>query len=158
MARKLRIYTGERHDFEGHPQLQAFTMPPRKLRIKGELFELPPGFEPFNPQAYYVSAGWRGKVAVVQVGPVEACREGPRLPCYLRFRQRCLSACMPTLPTALPLLAGQVRPPPGQHGGAAAGAAARRRGGSSSGAGAVGAPRAWAQEQRLNSPCLCALV
>lgn len=56
MARKLRIYTGERHDFEGHPQLQTFTMPPRKLRVKGELFELPPGFEPFNPQAYYVSA------------------------------------------------------------------------------------------------------
>ncbi len=61
MARKLRIYTGERHDFEGHPQLQAFTMPPRKLRVKGELFELPPGFEPFNPQAYYVSGLLQGR-------------------------------------------------------------------------------------------------
>lgn len=59
MARKLRIYTGERHDFEGHPQLQTFTMPPRKLRVKGELFELPPGFEPFNPQAYYAKYGHR---------------------------------------------------------------------------------------------------
>lgn len=55
MARKLRIYPGERHEFEGHPDLAAFTMPPRKLREKGQLFELPPGFEPFNPQAYYVS-------------------------------------------------------------------------------------------------------
>ena len=50
MARKLRIFPGGRHDFEGHPQLLPFTMPPRKLRVKGQLFELPDGFEPFNPQ------------------------------------------------------------------------------------------------------------
>ena len=36
-----------------------FTMPPRKLRVKGELFELPPGFEPFNPAAYNKRFGHR---------------------------------------------------------------------------------------------------
>ncbi|KAL4457973.1 hypothetical protein ABPG75_012838 [Micractinium tetrahymenae] len=59
MARKLRIFPGERHEFEGHPALLPFQMPPRKLREKGELFELPPGFEPFNPQAYYKRFGHR---------------------------------------------------------------------------------------------------
>jgi hypothetical protein len=59
MARKLRIFVGERHDFEQQPQLVKFEMPPRKLREKGALFELPPGFEPFNPQAYYKKFGHR---------------------------------------------------------------------------------------------------
>ena len=59
MARKLRIFAGERHTFEGHPGLVPFDMPPRKLREKGELFELPPGFEPFNPEAYYKRFGHR---------------------------------------------------------------------------------------------------
>lgn len=59
MARKLRIFPGERHDFEGHAALLPFTMPPRKLRVKGKLFELPAGFEPFNPQAYYKRFGHR---------------------------------------------------------------------------------------------------
>ncbi|KAL4426999.1 hypothetical protein ABPG77_009560 [Micractinium sp. CCAP 211/92] len=59
MARKLRIFPGERHDFEGHPALLAFQMPPRKLREKGELFELPPGFEPLNTQAYFKRFGHR---------------------------------------------------------------------------------------------------
>lgn len=59
MARKLRIFHGERHDFEGHPSLLPFQMPPRKLREKGELFELPPGFEPLNPQAYFKRFGHR---------------------------------------------------------------------------------------------------
>ncbi|PSC67474.1 hypothetical protein C2E20_8863 [Micractinium conductrix] len=64
MARKLRIFPGGRHDFEGHPQLLPFTMPPRKLRVKGQLFELPDGFEPFNPQAYQKKYGHRlGKAA-----------------------------------------------------------------------------------------------
>jgi hypothetical protein len=59
MARKLRIYAGERHDFEQHPDLVPFQMPPRKLREKGDLFELPPGFEAFNPQAYQKRYGHR---------------------------------------------------------------------------------------------------
>ena len=59
MARKLRIYPGPRHDFEGRPDLLPFTPPPRKLRAKGELFELPPGFEPFNPSAYFKRFGHR---------------------------------------------------------------------------------------------------
>lgn len=59
MARKLRIFPGERHDFEGHPALLPFQMPPRKLREKGELFELPPGFEPLNTQAYFKRFGHR---------------------------------------------------------------------------------------------------
>jgi large subunit ribosomal protein L13 len=53
MARKLRIYPGEQHDFEGHPQLVPFEMPPRKLRDKGQVFEAPEGFEPFNPDRYF---------------------------------------------------------------------------------------------------------
>ncbi len=59
MARKLRIFAGEWHAFEGHPELRPFQMPPRKLREKGDLFELPPGFEPFNPEAYYKRYGHR---------------------------------------------------------------------------------------------------
>lgn len=59
MARKLRIFPGERHEFEGHPALLPFQMPPRKLREKGELFEMPPGFEPLNPQAYFKRFGHR---------------------------------------------------------------------------------------------------
>lgn len=59
MARKLRIFPGERHAFEDHPALTLFEMPPRKLRVKGELFDLPQGFEPFNPQAYYKRFGHR---------------------------------------------------------------------------------------------------
>jgi hypothetical protein len=59
MARKLRIFAGERHDFEGHPDLVPYQPPPRRLRDKGELFELPPGFEPFNPQAYHSRFGHR---------------------------------------------------------------------------------------------------
>lgn len=59
MARKLRIFAGDRHEFEGHPDLVPFQPPPRKLRSKGELFELPPGFEPFNPDAYQSRFGHR---------------------------------------------------------------------------------------------------
>jgi hypothetical protein len=51
MARKLRIFAGERHEFEGHPELTPLELEPRKLRSRGPLFELPPGFEPFNPEA-----------------------------------------------------------------------------------------------------------
>ena len=51
MARKLRISPGESHPFEGNPDLVPFEMPPRKLRQKGDILLLPPGFEPLNPDA-----------------------------------------------------------------------------------------------------------
>ena len=59
MARKLRIFLDERHPFEDHPSLVEFEMPPRKLRVKGDLLVLPPGFEPLNPEAYYKRYGHR---------------------------------------------------------------------------------------------------
>ena len=31
MARKLRIFPGEQHDFEGQPDLVPLELPPRKL-------------------------------------------------------------------------------------------------------------------------------
>lgn len=69
MARKLRIYPGPDHEFEGveGAEVVPFEMPPRKLRIKGSLLELPPGFEPFNPEAYWKRYGHRlGKDAAEQ--------------------------------------------------------------------------------------------
>ena len=67
MARKLRIFPGESHAFESHPQLSPFTMPPRKLREKGQLFVLPEGFEPFNPAVYNKKYGHRlAKLAAQQ--------------------------------------------------------------------------------------------
>jgi hypothetical protein len=51
-ARKLRIYAGEAHDFEGDARLAPFEMPPRNLRRKGQLLVLPDGFVPLNPEAY----------------------------------------------------------------------------------------------------------
>lgn len=59
MARKLRIFLGEEHSFEGHPDLLPFEMPPRKLREKGDLLVLPPGFEPLNPEGYAKKYGHR---------------------------------------------------------------------------------------------------
>ena len=53
MARKLRIFPGPEHGFEGHPDLVPYKMPPRKLRDKGEVYELPEGFQPFNPEVYW---------------------------------------------------------------------------------------------------------
>lgn len=68
MARKLRIYPGPEHDLEGTgAEIVEFVMPPRKLREKGEVLELPEGFEPFNPQAYWKRYGHRlGKDAQQQ--------------------------------------------------------------------------------------------
>jgi hypothetical protein len=59
MARKLRIFPEDAHPFQGLPELVKFEMPPRKLREKEELFVLPEGFEPFNPDAYYKRFGHR---------------------------------------------------------------------------------------------------
>ena len=53
MARKLRIFAGERHAFEAHPDLVPWQAPPRKLRQKGMPFDIPEGYEPFNPEAYH---------------------------------------------------------------------------------------------------------
>jgi len=52
MAKKLRIFPGPQHDFEGHPDLMTHTMPSRNLRDKGAVFEAPEGFQPFNPDVY----------------------------------------------------------------------------------------------------------
>lgn len=42
-------------------------MPPRKLRVKGQLFELPEGFEAFNPDIYQKKFGHRlAKAAAAQ--------------------------------------------------------------------------------------------
>jgi hypothetical protein len=51
-ARKLRIFPDEEHPFVGDPRLVAWEMPPRKLRVKEGLFEVPEGFEPLNADAY----------------------------------------------------------------------------------------------------------
>ncbi len=59
MTRKLRIFLDEQHPFEDHPALLKFDMPPRKLREKGDLLELPEGFEPLNPEAYFKRYGHR---------------------------------------------------------------------------------------------------
>ncbi|KAH7618828.1 putative 50S ribosomal protein L13 [Nannochloris sp. 'desiccata'] len=61
MARKLRIYPGPEHDYQNVDGLDVvnFEMPPRKLREKGSVLVLPPGFEPFNPHAYWKRYGHR---------------------------------------------------------------------------------------------------
>ncbi len=51
-ARKLRIFPDEEHPFVGDPRLVPWEMPPRKLRVKEWLFEVPEGFEPLNADAY----------------------------------------------------------------------------------------------------------
>ena len=50
--RKLRIFPGEEHPFKDDPRLVPWTMPPRKLKVKEGIFEVPDGFEPLNPRAY----------------------------------------------------------------------------------------------------------
>ncbi len=51
-ARKLRIFPDEEHPFEDHPALVPWEAPPRRRRIREQLFELPEGFEPLNLTAY----------------------------------------------------------------------------------------------------------
>ena len=76
MARKLRIFTGPEHGLEGHPALLPFEMPPRKLREKGVLFELPEGFEPFNPAVYQKRYGHRlHKAAAAAAGQQAAAAQ-----------------------------------------------------------------------------------
>lgn len=53
MARKLRIFPGDQHDFNDYPDIVPFEMPPRKLKNRGDVTMLPEGFEPMNPEAYY---------------------------------------------------------------------------------------------------------
>ena len=52
MMRKLRIFPAGEHPFADEPNLVPFEMPPRNLRHKGQLFVLPEGWEPLNPEAY----------------------------------------------------------------------------------------------------------
>lgn len=59
MARKLRIYADNEHPYTDRPDVVKFEMPPRNLRNKGVLLELPEGFEPFNPEAYNKRFGHR---------------------------------------------------------------------------------------------------
>lgn len=51
-ARKLRLFAGPEHPFEGDPRLVPWTPPPRRLRVKEAAPVLPPGFAPLNPAAY----------------------------------------------------------------------------------------------------------
>ncbi len=49
--RKLRIFPGSSHAFEGF-DLVPFHMPPRQLEDKQLGWSMPQGFEPMNPEAY----------------------------------------------------------------------------------------------------------
>lgn len=49
---KLRIYDDDEHPFKNDPRVVKFEPPPRNLRIKEPLFELPDGFQPMNREAY----------------------------------------------------------------------------------------------------------
>eukprot|EP00884_Botryococcus_braunii_P021047 jgi/Botrbrau1/7626/Bobra.0159s0074.1 len=51
-ARKLRLFPDEDNPFEKDPRVVPWEPPPRKLRIKERLFELPAGFDPMNRDAY----------------------------------------------------------------------------------------------------------
>ena len=59
--RKLRIFADADHPFKDHPRLVAWEPPHRALRRKRPLWELPDGFEPFNPEVEHTT----GKVAEV---------------------------------------------------------------------------------------------
>jgi hypothetical protein len=48
--RKLRIFPDADHPFKDHPRLLSWDPPPRALRVKRPLWELPEGFVPFNPE------------------------------------------------------------------------------------------------------------
>lgn len=50
--RKLRIYPDAEHPFQEHARLVPWQPPPRALRVKRPLWDLPEGFEPLNPEAY----------------------------------------------------------------------------------------------------------
>lgn len=50
--RKLRIFASEDHPFRDDPRLVPWEIPPRRLRVKEGIFELPDGFEPLNPAIY----------------------------------------------------------------------------------------------------------
>lgn len=76
MARKLRIFLGEEHPFEGHPALLKFDMPPRKLREKGDMLELPEGWEPLNPEAYMKRYGHRLAKAAAAAGEQQQEQDG----------------------------------------------------------------------------------
>lgn len=57
-ARKLRIFPEDSHPFEDHPALQVWDgLRERNIRIKGDLFELPEGYEPANPEAWWQNSG-----------------------------------------------------------------------------------------------------
>lgn len=61
MLRKLRIFSGPHHEFEGHPNLVVHELPPRKLRNKKDIFIAEEGFEPFNPEVYNARLARMGK-------------------------------------------------------------------------------------------------
>ncbi|KAK9837291.1 hypothetical protein WJX81_003791 [Elliptochloris bilobata] len=71
-ARKLRIFPDEEHPFVGDPRLVPWEAPPRKLRVKEGLFEVPQGFEPLNADAYRKRYGH-----MLPDAAVEALRQEP---------------------------------------------------------------------------------
>ena len=50
--RKLRVFQDTHHPFQDDPRLVPWTMPPRRLRVKESVFNVPEGFAPLNPGAY----------------------------------------------------------------------------------------------------------
>lgn len=48
--RKLRIFPDAEHPFQEHARLVPWQPPPRALRVKRPLWDLPEGFEPLNPE------------------------------------------------------------------------------------------------------------
>ena len=59
MARKLRIFPGSEHNLDGFVNVAPFRMPDRKIREKGDILVLSPGFEPLNPELYWKKYGSR---------------------------------------------------------------------------------------------------
>ena len=50
-ARRLRIFAGAEHDFEG-AELETLEPPPRNVKPRVPLLDLPDGFAPVNAEAY----------------------------------------------------------------------------------------------------------
>jgi large subunit ribosomal protein L13 len=56
--RKLRIFPDADHPFKDHPRLVPWDPPPRALRRKRPLWELPEGYVPFNPEVCMPACRW----------------------------------------------------------------------------------------------------
>ena len=76
MARRLRIFAGPAHPFAGHPGAAPLELPPRKLREKGPMMEIPAGYEPLNPEAHARRYGHRIAAAAARRAAAEAGAAG----------------------------------------------------------------------------------